>query len=254
MIPFEKQEKERNRIGALVPRFFVPLLRPEWDILSIGCGAGSDVIELRRRGYKAWGLDPDRLSPEDLPQAQRDYFRVGTMEERPFGDWQFDFAYALDVIEHVGCVDFKTTLRPDAWEIRRSFLANCLRAIKPGGTLLLTTSNKLCPIDVGHWHRYHWLGRILAGKRGKFGISLPWSRKNFLLSFNDIRRLAAEALGEGGFDIDYVETARYPSISERRDVLSRIIAVIIRLSDAPFLIGSPVAPLLIVRIRKKPAA
>ncbi|KAB7740663.1 methyltransferase domain-containing protein [Parvibaculum sedimenti] len=255
MIAVEAQEGERIRVGKVVPRFLVPMLRPEWDILSIGCGAGNDVLELRRRGYAAWGLDPSRLTLQGLPEDQREYFRAGTMEDLPFGDRTFDFAYALDVIEHVGCIDFKTMLCDDAWEIRRQFLASCMRAIKPGGVLLLTSSNKLCPVDVGHWHRYHWLGRVLQKKgRNKFGISLPWSRRNFLLSFRDIKRLATEVLGEGRFTIDYVKTATYPGVSERSGLLSRLIAGALRLSDHPLLIGSPLAPVLIVRIRKISAA
>lgn len=249
MFPVEKREKERIRIGKLVPRFFLPLLRPEWDVLSIGCGVGSDVLELRRRGYKAWGFDPDRLSLDALPPEQQEFFRVGTMEQMPFGERKFDFAYALDVIEHVGCVDFKTRLRPDAWQVRRDFLASCLKVVKPGGTLLLTTSNKLCPVDVGHWHHYHWLGRTIKG-RHKFGLSLPWNDRNFLLSFADIKRLVADIAGPDGFEIEYVKTANYPSISERSDFLSRLATGLIRLSDSPLLIGSPFAPLLIVRIRK----
>lgn len=255
MVLVEAQERERIRIGKLVPRFLTPLLRPEWDILSIGCGAGNDVLELRRRGYKAWGLDPARLTLQGLPEDQREYFRAGSMEGLPFGERTFDFAYALDVIEHVGCIDFKTMLRDDAWEIRRQFFASCMRAIKPGGMLLLTSSNKLCPVDVGHWHRYHWFGRVMQKKgRDKFGISLPWSQRNFLLSFRDIKCLATEVMGEGSFTIDYVKVATYPSISERGDLLSRLIVGAIRLSDHPLLIGSPLAPILIVRIRKIAAA
>lgn len=254
MIPMEMQERERCRIEQMVPRFLAPLLSTEWNILSIGCGAGSDVLELRCLGYKAWGLDPARLSLADIPEAEREYFRVGTMEEQPFGDRKFEFAYALDVIEHVGCIDFKTTLQPNAHEVRRRFVASCLDALKPGGTLLLTTSNKLFPIDVGHWHSYHWFGRRLAAGRRKFGVSLPWSRRNFLLSLADFRQLVTEVAGEGSFEVSCVETANYPSLSARRDLWSRLVAALIRFTDKPFLIGSPVAPILIIRIRKNPAA
>lgn len=238
---------EQRRIDRTIPRFIEPLLARDWEVLSIGCGAGADVVRLRRDGFQAWGLDPSRLSLESLPEDLRQYFRVGTANDRPFGEKQFDFAYAFDVIEHVGCTEFGTRLEPDAAEVRREFLASAFSCLNVGGSLLLTTSNRLCPIDPGHWHRYHRLGRRYPDRR-KFGVSIPWDRRNFLLSVGDIDALMTTVVGPGAFRVETVPTATYPNISERRSVPARAATAILRLLDLRPLRGSPLAPILIVRI------
>ena len=240
---------EKPRIEKTVPRFIEPMLQRDWDVLSIGCGAGTDVIKLRQDGYRASGLDPSRLLLESIPEPLRQFFRIGTAQDRPFGDTQFDFAYALDVIEHVGCIEFGTRLEPDARAIRRDFLASAFSHLKVGGSLLLTTSNKLCPIDVGHWHRYHRLGRRFASRK-KPGVSIPWDRRNFLLSVGDIRSLMIEAVGASACKVEAVPAARYPSFTERKKLMSVIGKVVLHVLDARPLRGSPLAPLLIVKISR----
>lgn len=245
----EKFDQECARIERMLRRFLVPMLLPEMRVLSIGCGMGSDVLSLRKLEFQASGLDPSRLSLEDLPAEDRAHFRIGAIEDLPFGDERFDFAYALDVIEHVGCAQFGTVVTPETDATRIRFIAACLKVLSPGGVLLLTTSNRLCPVDPGHWHKYHWFGRRFGGRK-KFGLSVPWSEKNFLVSLGDVKRLVALA-GEGqAFNISCVRTALYPGISERKNAASRLMTAILHLADMPLLIGSFLAPILIVKIER----
>lgn len=243
-------ERERDRVEPMLHRFLIPMVPDDARVLSIGCGMGSDVIALREAGVDAYGLDPSRLAFDVLPDGAEKFFRVGAVEDLPFGEEKFDFAYSLDVIEHVGCKDFGTIVTDETEATRIRFISSCLRLLAPGGELMLTTSNRLCPVDPGHGHRYHWLGRLFMGGR-KPGISIPWSRKNFLVSYGDIRRLVAKAGGADRFDVSCCPTTDYPGISARKDLLSRLVASCLRFLDLPLFRGSPLAPILIVKIRRR---
>ncbi len=63
-------------------------------------------------------------------------------------------------------------LLPDAADIRRRFFESCLDTLKPGGRLLVSTSNRLCPIDVGHAHHYTWLGNLISEK-ARINLTVP---------------------------------------------------------------------------------
>jgi SAM-dependent methyltransferase len=238
--------EEAPRIEKMLERFLVPMLREDMQILSVGCGAGSDVMALRRMGFKAFGVDPARLSLRGVPKQYRPFLHVATVEDHaPQYSKTYDFVYALDVIEHVGCRNFGTILEEDAAAQRCRFLSACFAALKIDGVLLLTTSNRLCPIDIGHWHRYHLLGR-LAPERKKFGLSIPWHKRNFLLSGKQMKTHLETAVGKGRFSMEYVETALYPSLGRAKSAAKPFLRVV----DLPLLIGSPLNPILIVKFTK----
>lgn len=236
---------ERERIKGVVSRFLQPMIDRRSRVMSVGCGAGTDVLELREAGYQAWGLDPSRLDKETLEGANKGFFYEGSLEERPFGNDKFNFIYALEVIEHVGCINFGTTLKPEARDVRKEFIRSGFEILEPGGKFLLTTSNRLCPVDVGHWHKYHWLGKSLSDNH-RFGLSLPWDKRNFLLSYREIKGLLAEIASEGSYDIELVPTAGLPSLRSKP-----FIRYFLRLLDLPFIIGSPLSPMLAIMITRK---
>jgi hypothetical protein len=181
-----------------------------------------------------------------MPQDCRPFFKVSSIEDYVMEtNNKYDFIYALDVVEHVGCRDLGTVLEEDAEKKRCRFLSSCFAALNPRGVLLLSTSNRLCPMDIGHWHKYHWLGR-LAMNRKDFGVSLPWRKDNFLLSGTELKRLMTTAVGTGCFYMEYVNTADYPTLSGRKSILRPFL----RLVDLPFLIGSPFSPILVVKFTK----
>jgi 2-polyprenyl-6-hydroxyphenyl methylase / 3-demethylubiquinone-9 3-methyltransferase len=101
--------------------------------LDIGCGGGFLAEEFARLGCDVVGVDPSAAS---LETARRhalaggldiDY-RVGTGEQLPVADGQFDLVYCCDVLEHVTDLD--------------RVIAETARALKPGGMYLFDTVNR----------------------------------------------------------------------------------------------------------------
>lgn len=224
-----------------------------WDIVSFGCGGGDDVEVLRDLGYKAYGLDPSRHAFFSLrkPEVQR-YLRQGRAEDMPFGEQRFDFGYSLEVIEHVGCRNFGTVVLESTEAERVAYMRACFSALKPDGRLLLTTSNRRCLIDIGHPHKYHALGRLAARIfGGKLGPTLPWHRKNFVPSIEDIRRYVQTAFPESRVHIRALPIRNYPRVSSEKSWRGALIRTAIRLLDNRFLRLSPLCPIVILEIRRR---
>lgn len=100
--------------------------------LDVGCGAGLLTEPLARMGAQATGLD---AAPENVAAAQIhaagqgltiDY-RAGSVESLGAAE-KFDLVCSMEVIEHV--------TDPAA------FVAGLVRALAPGGLLLLSTPNR----------------------------------------------------------------------------------------------------------------
>ena len=145
-----------------------------------------------------------------------DFLRVARIRRVCIGrSGKYIFIYALDVIEHIGCHNFGTILEDDADDKRRGFLAACFSALKRDGSLLLTTSNRLCPLDIGHWHKYHAVGR-LTPERQTFGLSLPWHQDNFLVSGSEMSELMKTSVGKEQFRMEYVRDRALPTLAGRR--------------------------------------
>ncbi len=100
--------------------------------LDVGCGAGLLTEPLARMGAEATGLD---AAPENIAAAQLHAegqglaiaYRAGSVEALDPGE-TFDLVCSMEVIEHV--------TDPAA------FVAGLVRALAPGGLLLLSTPNR----------------------------------------------------------------------------------------------------------------
>jgi 2-polyprenyl-6-hydroxyphenyl methylase / 3-demethylubiquinone-9 3-methyltransferase len=101
--------------------------------LDIGCGGGFLAEEFARLGCQVVGVDPSAVSIETaLRHAAAtgldvDY-RVGTGEQLPVADGEFDLAYCCDVLEHVADVD--------------AVISETARVLKPEGIFLFDTINR----------------------------------------------------------------------------------------------------------------
>jgi len=115
-------------------------------VLDIGCGEGYGTARLTRSVRMACGIDVD---PETIAHANAthgsatcEYLTYGGAR-LPFGDQSFAAAVSCQVIEHVA---------DDS-----GFVAEAARVLRPGGTLIVTTPNRLLRLkaDERPWNRYH---------------------------------------------------------------------------------------------------
>jgi SAM-dependent methyltransferase len=99
-------------------------------VLEVGCGEGYGTALLARDAASVLGVDYDALT---VAHAARTYPQVAFVRANlaalPVRTAAVDVLVTLQVIEHV-------------WH-HREFLAQCRRALRPGGTLLVTTPNRL---------------------------------------------------------------------------------------------------------------
>ncbi len=105
------------------------LLKPNDKILEIGCGIGSVVFELSRKGYDITGMD---LSREAIEYGRRKYgdirLEVQAAEALPYEDESFDVVLSFDLLEHIARVD--------------RHISEVYRVLRMDGFYLFQTPNK----------------------------------------------------------------------------------------------------------------
>jgi len=127
--------------GYMVMLFLPSLLRGEWDhharhlprpqpgrnrLLDVGCGNGDFMVQARRAGWDAMGIDFD---PKAAAVAKDRGMKVwvGDYRKAPFPTASFDAITSAQVIEHV--------------HSPREFITQLTKWLKPGGTLWISTPN-----------------------------------------------------------------------------------------------------------------
>jgi 2-polyprenyl-6-hydroxyphenyl methylase/3-demethylubiquinone-9 3-methyltransferase len=104
--------------------------------LDIGCGGGFLAEEFAALGCQVTGVDPSAASiaAARAHAAGRGLtidYRVGSGEDLPVSDAEFDVAYCSDVLEHVSDLD--------------RVIEETARVLKPGGLYLFDTINRTLP-------------------------------------------------------------------------------------------------------------
>ena len=240
----------KRRVDVFIPRYLVKHIHKNESICSAGCGTGYDVEVLCKLGYDAYGFDPgsrtDQWKDRDPAAAKR--LKFGFAQDLPFGKARFDVVYALEVIEHVACEDGQWKLLPDAFQIRASFLESCLDMLKPGGRMLLSTSNRLCPLDIGHGHHYTRLTDFVVSKT-RIPLTIPWHPKNFVLAWSDVIRLLQTTRYKDRYVMKRLPVAGYLAFSRVGNVMAkRCIDAFMTVVNLPVLRSSPINPILVVEI------
>jgi SAM-dependent methyltransferase len=115
---------------AVERRLLDDALRPGTVALDAGCGRTTRLRFYRDRIERLVGVDADEAAGRE--NASLDEFVVADLDEAlPFGDESFDLVYANFVVEHL--------TRP----VRA--LGEWRRLLRPGGRLVLLTSNRASP-------------------------------------------------------------------------------------------------------------
>lgn len=107
-----------------------------YDVLDVGCNAGTQCGIWAELGHSVHGLDINEplLTMARRRAAEKAYtidFQLGSATALPWPDQSMDVCIALELLEHVsdwqGCLkEFK-------------------RVLRPGGIMFLSTTNALCP-------------------------------------------------------------------------------------------------------------
>jgi len=115
-------------------------------VLDVGCGTAGLSQLVTREGGVYFGcdffermLDFGQAFTSDLPPGARAALVRSSAMDLPFADSSIDVAIGFDVIEHL--------VGGESWQLQ--FLREIRRVLRPGGLLLLTTPNRLCPFE-GH--------------------------------------------------------------------------------------------------------
>ena len=122
-----------RRTAEVCAAFLLPRLRPDSEILNVGCGPGTVTAGLARRSGRVMGLD---MSAEMVEEARRHAadcgldnasFQVGSAYDLPWDDDSFDVVYAHQVLQHL----------PDPVRALRE----ARRVLRPGGLVAVRDSD-----------------------------------------------------------------------------------------------------------------
>ncbi|MBC7926147.1 MAG: methyltransferase domain-containing protein [Bryobacteraceae bacterium] len=147
-------------------------------VLSVGCGVGKDVDVLARAGFDAYGIDCGSRTDVWEQRQQRDRLYLANGKQLPFENESFDIVYCGCVFPHVGVKDDTAELLPHYKEERGQLAREMVRVLKPGGWIMASSPNKLCPLDLFH------------GRAANCVVPrLNSPAHSFLLSFGDYQSL-----------------------------------------------------------------
>lgn len=128
---------------------------PNLRIIDIGSGRGKFLVEAKKRGCQAVGLEynPEYIKLTDKLAAESGVAVVvtqGVAESMPYSNEEFEFANMCELIEHV--------------ENPHKVLAETYRILMPGGRAYISVPNRFGFKDP-HFHLYfvNYLPRFLSG-------------------------------------------------------------------------------------------
>ena len=108
-------------------RFMTLAREPVGTLLDVGCGGGRFLNRMKRRGWKVEGTDFDEQATKKVSARYGIKTHVGDLAQCRLPANSFDVIAMSQAIEHL--YDPQTTL------------LECLRILKPGGLLVMTTPN-----------------------------------------------------------------------------------------------------------------
>jgi 2-polyprenyl-6-hydroxyphenyl methylase/3-demethylubiquinone-9 3-methyltransferase len=108
----------------------------QFDVVDIGCGAGTQALLWAQAGHRVRALDINGpLVAVGLRRAEERgvsvQFTIGSATQLPFLDGSADVVLLPELLEHV-----------EDWE---SCLSEAARVLRLGGVLYVSTSSRLCP-------------------------------------------------------------------------------------------------------------
>jgi SAM-dependent methyltransferase len=150
-----------DQIAAFLP------IPADSRILDIGSGVGGFVVACRRRGLRAFGVEPDRIGQgakiTSLQIARKrvteSIFASGIGEELPFPDGCFDVVVMNQVVEHVS---------NQAQVVREA-----ARILRPGGLMYVA-----CPNYLRFYEPHYKIFWLPLFPKALAGFYLRWRRRS----------------------------------------------------------------------------
>lgn len=190
---------EAETVLSQVARFCP--IPPRAAILDIGSGVGGFVVSCRQSGYRAYGIEPDRIGAgarlTSIQIAARrvspNVFASAVGEALPFPDGVFDLVTLNQVVEHV----------PDQLAVLRE----AARVLRPGGALYVACPNYLRFYEP-HYKIFwlplmpRFLGRFYLRLRGRNPVML----RDLYYTTNRRLRRWLEAIGDEFEVLDFHQT------------------------------------------------
>tara|TARA_R110002072_G_scaffold116551_5_gene247083 strand:+ start:3568 stop:4317 length:750 start_codon:yes stop_codon:yes gene_type:complete len=177
---------EENTGRHLANNYVIPLLREQFGnrdpaslrILSIGCGVGSDVEALNDAGYQAYGIDAGNRSEFWARRSFPERYYLANAKYLPFESGSFDFIMMGCVLPHIGVGDDTYAAQPGYQQERELAAGEMNRVTRRGGLMIVTSPNRLCPVDFFH-----------RADVAKHTPRFHSPRESFLLSVKDYAKL-----------------------------------------------------------------
>lgn len=165
-----------------------------FDVVDVGCGAGTQAMLWARKGHRVSALDASsalidighRRAEEDGLNVS---FSVGFAQALPYGSESFDVVLMPELLEHVA-----------EWE---ACLREAVRVLRPRGILYLSTTNKLCPVQqefelpAYSWYPSrlkHWIERKAVSTRPEWVNHTKYPAVNWFTYYGLRRWLNAQGV------------------------------------------------------------
>ena len=171
-------------------------------VMDVGTGLGFILQGLKEAGFEnVVGLEPGgRFNDSEFAFVYQEFIS-DYISARPMS--KFDLVMSHGVIEHIGTTDGHANLAADFQRDRREFYRDCLSAVDDDGFLLVFGPNRLFPFDIQHGSaQYGPLGKIKKLAPFLKMLTIPWSKENFLVSWDDVNREVLSVATDGGFSIE----------------------------------------------------
>ena len=197
---------------AVERRLLDDALRPDAVALDAGCGRTTRLRHYRDRIARLVGVDADEEAGRANPYLD-EFLPADLDDSLPFDDASFDLVYANFVVEHLASPD-------------RAF-AEWRRVLRPGGSLVLLTSNRASPLMAAA-DRLPERVRLTIKRRGAGAAERDVYPTRYLA--NTPKRLA-QATTAAGFEavsVEYVGTlhrygARVPGAAPLLETVERLL-------------------------------
>jgi ubiquinone/menaquinone biosynthesis C-methylase UbiE len=187
------KEERGNLLTNLEFLAQIDLLRPEDRILEIGCGIGTIVHELSKKGHNIIGID---ISSEAIEYGKKKYgdihLEVQAAEILPYENESFDVVLSFDLFEHIAEID--------------KHISEVRRVLHPGGYYLFQTPNRYSNIIYEtlwtkslQWRRYHpslHSPGQLRRRMARHGFETRFVKMNPINKFTEKKLLKLGMLGK----------------------------------------------------------